>query len=552
MSTPPGKRPPSGRAGKKPTRPARAPSKSEGLRADDRQRLLDRERRQQQKPATAARPAAKGPGRRNAEGKDRRSEKGPARESQRLGLHPNNRADRRERGERRLTRSERERQAPRPIREDLVTQACLEVYGAVRHEGRLADRALEFSLRRKKNLYSNERRAVAERIYALLRRQITIDHLLERARPRFEALNTTAKDLLRLCASRVLLGEEAETVAQSLHLGSEDTATLLALPDAAAEIEALPRARRFAIAGSLPDFIAERFRQEFGEDAEAEVEAMNERAPLVARVNTLKTDREALMQTLRDEGVECRPTLLSPLGIVLETRLNAFSLEAFKEGLFELQDEGSQLLGMLVDPPPTRVVDACAGAGGKTLQLSAEMANRGELFALDVEEGRLEDLRKRARRAGVHNVRVRVIPAEEAKALEVLRDLAGKADRVLVDAPCSGTGTYRRKPDARYRLTPESLQEHIARQQRLLSQFSTLVKPGGRLIYGTCSVLRAENEEVISAFLKKHPDFSVRSVSEELGEELGPRVQRDGFLRLSPRQHGTDGFFGAILVRAKA
>ncbi len=439
----------------------------------------------------------------------------------------------------------------RPIREDLVTQACLEVYSAIRHDGRLADRALEYALRKKSNLYSNERRAVAERIYALLRRQITVDHLLETARPSLVGVNTTAKDLLRLSASRVLMGEDPVAVARSLLLTHEDAQTLQSLPAAAAAIEALPREQRFPIAASLPAFIAEKFRAEFGDDAEVAVEAMNERAPLTARVNTLKTDREGLIQRLRDEGVECRPTPLSPLGVLMETRINAFSLETFKEGFFELQDEGSQLLGMLVDPMPTRVVDACAGAGGKTLQLAAEMGNRGELFALDVAEGRLEDLRKRARRAGVHNVRVRAIAPEEPQALEQLHDLVEKADRVMVDAPCSGTGTFRRKPDARYRLSPEALEEHIARQKRLLSQFAALVKPGGRLIYGTCSVLRAENEDVVEDFLARHPDFQVKPVADELGPELGAQVSREGFLRLWPHLHGTDGFFGAILIRAK-
>jgi 16S rRNA (cytosine967-C5)-methyltransferase len=206
---------------------------------------------------------------------------------------------------------------------------------------------------------------------------------------------------------------------------------------------------------------------------------------------------------------------------------------------------------MLVDPPPTKVVDACAGAGGKTLQLAAQMKNRGELFAFDIDEKRLEELKKRTRRAGVHNVRTRLISAEEGPAREQTQDLLAKADRVLVDAPCSGTGTYRRKPDGRYRLKPEDLDLHIARQKRLLAQFAPLVKPGGRLIYGTCSILRAENEDVIADFLRTHPDFSVRAASLELGDEVGAKVTREGFLRLFPHSHNTDGFFGAILLRKK-
>ena len=442
--------------------------------------------------------------------------------------------------------------AARPLREDLVLQASLEAYGFIRHEGRLADRALDFTLRHKRNLYSNERRAVAERVYALLRRQRTVDFLLEHAHRCFSRLDKTRQDVLRLAASRILHGEPVDVVARTSVLTGQDADALAALPEAARSLEALPFEKRFPIAASLPDFLAARFREVFGADAERAAEAMNERAPLTARTNGFKGEREQLRALLEQEGVHVTPTPLSPLGLVLDTRTNAFSLGAFRDGWFELQDEGSQLLGMLVDAPPTKVVDACAGAGGKTLQLAVQMKNRGDLHALDVEEGRIDELRRRARRAGVHNVRTQVIPAEGPEADAALEPLAGKADRVLVDAPCSGTGTFRRKPDARYRLTPEMIEDHVARQKRLLERFSRMVKPGGRLIYGTCSVLREENEAVVEDFLARHPDYSVRPVTEQLGPELGARVSQGGpYLRLAPHLHGTDGFFGAILVRAK-
>ncbi|KFE63160.1 RsmB/NOP family class I SAM-dependent RNA methyltransferase [Hyalangium minutum] len=444
-----------------------------------------------------------------------------------------------------------EARSPRPLREDLVLQASLEAYALVRHEGRLADRALDFTLRRKAHLYSSERRAVSERVYALLRRQRTVDYLLSHARRGFEELQTTRQDVLRLAASRILHGEPTATVAKDSALTGADAAALEALPEAAAALDSLPRDQRFPVAASLPDFLARKFRETFGDDAERAMEAMNERAPLTARANLLKGDRTALQKQLAAEGVENQPTPLSSMGLWLGTRVNAFSLQAFKDGLFEIQDEGSQLLGMLVDAPPTRVVDACAGAGGKTLQLAAQMKNRGDLHALDVDTTRIEELRKRARRAGVHNVRTQVIPPEGPSADEAIAALKDKADRVLVDAPCSGTGTYRRKPDARYRLTPEDLATHVARQKALLERFSTMVKPGGRLIYGTCSVLREENEAVVEDFLSRHPNFSVRPISAELGPELGEKVSQGPFLRLAPHLHGTDGFFGAILVRAK-
>jgi 16S rRNA (cytosine967-C5)-methyltransferase len=186
------------------------------------------------------------------------------------------------------------------------------------------------------------------------------------------------------------------------------------------------------------------------------------------------------------------------------------------------------------------VIDACAGAGGKTLQLAAQMKNKGDLYALDIDARRLEELKMRARRDGVHNVRIHVLPQ--------VPDVAGKVDRVLVDAPCSGTGAFRRKPDARYRLTEVSLAEHVARQKSLLDQFAPMVKPGGRLVYGTCSILREENEDVVAAFLKQHGEFEVLSAD----KWVDPTVVRDGFLRTYPHKHGTDGFFGAVLQRKRA
>ena len=439
----------------------------------------------------------------------------------------------------------------RPLREDLVTQGALEAYGAVRHEGWLADRALDHVLRTKRHLYSNERRAVAERVYALLRRQRTVDALLERAGAQLERRPPTEQDLLRLSASRTLHGEDPDRVARTSGLRPDEARILGALPAAAAQLQALPRADRFALDASLPDFLARRFLQQFGDRAELEAAAMNERAPLTARVNLLKNSRDALRERLHREGVETRETPLSPVGLFLQTRQNAFALPSFREGLFELQDEGSQLLGLLVDAPPTRVVDACAGAGGKTLQLAAQMRNRGELFALDIDARRLDELKRRARRDGVHNVRIRPIPASGPEVASALADLHGNADRVLVDAPCSGTGTFRRKPDARYRLSEEMLAQHVASQRALLEQFAPLVRPGGRLIYGTCSLLDEENEAVVAWFLDHHPDFRTLPPADRLGPELGSKVTAGDFLRLSPGLHGTDGFFGAILQRQR-
>lgn len=438
----------------------------------------------------------------------------------------------------------------RPARLDLVTQSVLVVYGAVRHEGRLADRALEYVLRKAKHLYSHERRMVAERVYGLLRSQRLVDWVLTKGAPRLATASPTQQDLARVLVAQSL--EEPNTRWLKTHpLVNDDLRALIErVPSLLSEITSLDPKTRFALEASLPDFLADLFWNELGERAVSVARAMNQRGPLTARVNTLKTTREALIEDLQKEGVVARPCKRAPLGLTLETRTNVYSLGPFRDGLFEVQDEGSQLLGQLVDPMPTKAIDACAGAGGKTMQLAAEMKNRGELFAMDIDERRLEDLKDRTRRAGVHNTRVVRLP-EGDEAVETLKPYVGKADRVLIDAPCSGTGTFRRKPDARYRLTNELLDDHVRRQHVLLERFATLVKPGGRVVYGTCSILRAENEDVVGAFLAKHPEFSVVNASERLGEGSGDMISSEGYLRLWPDRHDTDGFFGAILKKAK-
>jgi 16S rRNA (cytosine967-C5)-methyltransferase len=413
----------------------------------------------------------------------------------------------------------------------------------------LADRALDVTLRQKKALFSHERREVADRIYALLRRQITVDFFLAQVFPSFASLGTTEKNVLRIAGARVLEGTPVREAARAARLSVSEASGLQSFEQACKEAESWDLRRKLWIGASLPEFLVEKLLTELGDEAQVAADAMNQRAPLTIRVNALKTTRDQLGALLQRESVPTRPTPLSALGLFVESRPNVFGLEAFRSGLFEIQDEGSQLLGTLVDAPPKVVVDACAGMGGKTLQLAAQMQNRGEIHALDIDDDRLAELKKRARRAGAHNVRTRRLPPDPHAAETVLSDLLGRADRVLVDAPCSGTGTYRRKPDARYRLTPAQIEAHRVRQIQLLSQFARLVKPGGRLIYGTCSILSDENESVVEAFLAENAGFSKMAIESILGDVLAHKVTRGGYLRLSSHEHGTDGFFGAVLRR---
>jgi 16S rRNA (cytosine967-C5)-methyltransferase len=432
-------------------------------------------------------------------------------------------------------------QRRRPNRNDLVDAAVLEVYGLVHDQGWLADRALERALRRERTLWAAERRAIAEAVYGLVRWQGQLELLLG-GRPSLA---------LRYAAF----------LARFASLPPADAARRLGVPQAALAALAGADARlaaiedpvdRLAAECSLPRWIAARFAAELGlDEARVLARAMNQRAPLTVRANALLGTREELRERLAEEGTEAEPTRFSPWGLVLDGRESAFALRAFKEGRFEMQDEGSQLISLACGARPGwTVVDACAGAGGKSLALAAEMRNKGSLHALDVDAERLSEARRRARRAGVHNLRAREIavgPEAEAQ----LADLAGKADVVLVDAPCSGLGTLRRKPDARWRLAEGDPERFAATQRALVRRFAALVRPGGRLVYATCSIGRTENDEVA--------DFAVREtgllparlaplLGEERARALGAGESR---LHLYPHRHGTDGFFVAAFERPK-
>ena len=290
------------------------------------------------------------------------------------------------------------------------------------------------------------------------------------------------------------------------------------------------------------------FERVFGEELEREMAALNAGAPIDLRVNLLKADREAARRALAVEGIAAEPTPWSSIGLRLMERVPLGGLAAVKDGLVEVQDEGSQIAALLVDARPgMRVVDFCAGAGGKTLALAAQMANHGKLIACDVSARRLEKGARRLRRAGVDNVERRVLTSERDK---WVKRQAGGFDRVLVDAPCLGTGTWRRNPGYKWRVTPEELAGLIVRQQQILNSAARLVRPGGRLVYATCSVLHEENEAQADAFLAASPEFSVVPAAKVWHEAIGgvaPGGER--FLRLTPARHGTDGFFVAIFER---
>ncbi|MBL8397381.1 MAG: RsmB/NOP family class I SAM-dependent RNA methyltransferase [Candidatus Accumulibacter sp.] len=311
----------------------------------------------------------------------------------------------------------------------------------------------------------------------------------------------------------------------------------------AVKVADLPPAVRL----DLPDWLFDALSDQYGDEETATLaSALNRPAPLDLRVNSLKTDRQTALARLTADGWPAMPCAHSPLGIRLLGKPALSRHPLFLDGHLEVQDEGSQLLGFLLQPKRGEMVaDFCAGAGGKTLLLGALMRSQGRLYAFDVNEQRLARLKPRLARSGLSNVTpVRIDSERDVK----IRRLAGKLDRVLVDAPCSGLGTLRRNPDLKWRQTPDSVAELAVKQAAILAAAANLLKSGGRLVYATCSLLQAENEAIVDAFLAARPGFVVESAQEILaGQQI--LVDCGDRLRLTPHRHGTDAFYAAVLTR---
>ena len=431
---------------------------------------------------------------------------------------------------------------------------ALEIAAEARAEWGFATDIVARAFRAHRELSSGARRLVSETIYGLIRMDrrldAIVDELVPQAGKREAPLAPLARDELKLLVYEARTGVPTDALAA-------DAARLVREPvdlsRACADDAGLGRRSgidRDATELSYPTWLMELFVEDHGRDAAlALAAAMNTRAPLAVRVNTARVSRDELAARLAEEHVVAHPTPLSPVGLVFETRVNAFALSAFKDGLFEVMDEGSQLVADLVAPPPGgRVADACAGAGGKTLAMGAALAGKGRVLALDTDGRKLEELRRRARRAGLTNVEARQIKDDRADLAKL--PVAG-FDRVLLDVPCSGLGTLRRNPEARWRLTRAAVDSFPARQLALAVAYAPLTAVGGRLIYATCTVTRRENEAVIERFLAERDDFVAVPVKEIWGRERAQGVGDGMTMRLSPDRHDTDGFFAAVLRRVR-
>ena len=396
-----------------------------------------------------------------------------------------------------------------------------------------ADAVVSAFFRKHKALGARERHGLAETAYAVLRQRLLLQHLAQSGSGALER---------RLA----ILGWQGSATFLRGALGPKEQQWLEQVQ--AVDRAALPDKLRH----NLPDWLAAALREQLDDAAFWQlVQALSEPAPLDLRVNTLKARRDEVQPALAAAGIAAEPTPHSPWGLRVQGKPALNKLEVFTGGAVEVQDEGSQLLALLTDPKRGEmVVDFCAGAGGKTLALGAAMRNTGRLYAFDVSGHRLDALKPRLARSGLSNV----YPAQIAHERDDrVRRLAGKIDRVLVDAPCSGLGTLRRNPDLKWRQSPAAVAELQAKQIAILGSAARLLKSGGRLVYATCSLLRAENEATVQAFEAQHGrDFIAVPAAEALAAarvEGAQDLAEGPFLRLWPHRHQTDGFFSAVWQR---
>ena len=410
---------------------------------------------------------------------------------------------------------------------DLVIQALRNIL-PLEHP---ADAMLRYFFQRER-IGSNERALVTETLFGVLRRRLFLEHACaEQATPRRMALAYWIRfggyNLREI--TPLLKRDEADWLKQVKAINLAE----LSLP----------------VQAELPEWLVEQLQITMTDEAILTLgRSMQQPAALDLRVNTLLATRDEVLQALQAEGMDAQATPYSPIGIRLKDKPSLTKHPLFLGGKIEVQDEGSQLLGYLLAPKRNdMVVDFCAGAGGKALMLGAIMQSQGRLYALDISEKRLANLKPRLKRSGLSNLHPQLIAHENDSKI---KRLAGKIDRVLVDAPCSGLGTLRRNPDIKFRQSAQSVTELIQLQTSILDSASKLLKPGGRLVYATCSILPRENQDIVDAFLADHPEFTIRPAGEIFAQQK-ILMEAGEYLQLLPQLHNTDAFFAAVLERVK-
>lgn len=392
--------------------------------------------------------------------------------------------------------------------------ATIDSLDLIFNENKQADKVLRNTLKRDKRWGSRDRGFIAETTYDIVRWKRLYAEIAEVREP-FDRPN-----LFRLFTVWATLnGIKIPDWKQF-----EDTPTRRIK----GKFDELSKIRKYR--ESLPDWLDELGEKELGKKWDKEIAALNQQADVVLRVNTLKTTLEKLQNELADLDIETETIPGYPYALKLKERTNVFITDAFKNGLFEVQDASSQKVAEILDAKPgMRIVDACAGAGGKSLHIASMMENKGQLIAMDIYDSKLVELKRRARRNDVFNIETRVIDSTK-----VIKKLIEKADKVLIDAPCSGLGVLKRNPDAKWKLQPEFLDNIRATQKELLNSYSRMVKPGGELVYATCSILPSENEKQVKSFLAREEGKDFYLLKEE---------------KIMPSKSGFDGFYISLLQK---
>jgi 16S rRNA (cytosine967-C5)-methyltransferase len=417
-----------------------------------------------------------------------------------------------------------------------LLDACSELVKLTLRFDHPADAVVSRYFRDNRSLGPRERATLAETVYTVLRKKLLFDHLSPSGSgPKERRMAILGFHGPRDFLKSALTEQEKRWLDQCDSIKPEDL---------------LDRHRH-----NLPEWLVQPLKDQLGPEFMALAESLNQPAPLDLRVNAITDKRADVQQELKLGGIASQPTPISPWGLRLDSKPQLTQLDAFARGAVEVQDEGSQMLALLLDAKRGEmVVDFCAGAGGKTLAIGACMRNTGRLYAFDTSAHRLDALKPRLARSKLSNVHPAAIAHERD---ERIKRLAGKIDRVLVDAPCSGLGTLRRNPDLKWRQSPEAVQEMTVKQAAILQSASRLLKPGGRLVYATCSLLPQENEEIARAFSLGNKEFTPLPAAEILSNlkvagaaNLCSGGEGGGdYLRLWPHRHRTDGFFAAIWVK---
>jgi 16S rRNA (cytosine967-C5)-methyltransferase len=419
-------------------------------------------------------------------------------------------------------------------------EAVIELLTKMMTTPRPADTLASAYFRNRRFIGSKDRQAIANRLYKIMREYHRLGWWVKRAECEVTARALVIASLM--FEEGYKAGELGDVFNGGKYapapLSTEETTLAKTLQGEKLENADMPQRERL----ECPDWAYEDLKKVLGARFEAEMSAMMGQAPLDLRVNLLKAERDEVLAELKHDGFDAHAGLISPLSIRVHGRPQISQHPLFKDGVIEIQDEGSQMVAIVADARPgEQVVDFCAGAGGKTLALGASMKNKGRIVAMDVLGGRLMRAKERFRRAGLHNIETRELSSERDK---FVKRHEKHFDLVLVDAPCSGTGTWRRDPDKRWRQLGPGISTLVPLQKDILDSACRMVKPGGRLVYATCSLLPEENETQVENFLAAHPDFKLKPAS-EIVEISGV----DKYLSVTPARHNTDGFFAAVMVR---